>query len=319
MDDAHYPFSAAQLARWRSETARRLDTRQLGGHLQRQKGQSLEFEDYRPYVPGDDVRHIDWRASARVGHRGELVVRNFRHESQLRVLVSIDNRPGMDLPHGLEKLAMARWIAASLACLLSGRGDALLAHRLFGPPAPPLPWRGRGGPQSALRWLRSLTPRDKTQGPAPSPAEVPNQRGLLQALTPTTLWIILSDFYFDDPGHRLRRLLKTAQERLCWVILMDLDSFSAETAGLAGQQLRVLGPGLAAEEAPRIRLDGEAVASVERRIVAHKQAFADGASVGGLSRSHWDWGSEARAADELFLRCWRTDALLAGLFRPPPW
>src|SRR5690625_6020018 len=51
------------------------------------RGQGTEFDSLREYVPGDDVRSIDWRASAR---RAEVVVRTWRPERDRRVLMVLD-------------------------------------------------------------------------------------------------------------------------------------------------------------------------------------------------------------------------------------
>ena len=40
-----------------------------GGHLSRFKGRGVEFDESRPYEPGDDLRHMDWRVTARTGNR----------------------------------------------------------------------------------------------------------------------------------------------------------------------------------------------------------------------------------------------------------
>src|SRR5690625_987970 len=51
------------------------------------RGQGTEFDSLREYVPGDDVRSIDWRATAR---RSEVVVRTWRPERDRRVLIVVD-------------------------------------------------------------------------------------------------------------------------------------------------------------------------------------------------------------------------------------
>src|SRR5699024_10930401 len=51
------------------------------------RGEGTEFDSLREYVDGDDVRSLDWRASAR---RQELVVRTWRPERDRRVLIVLD-------------------------------------------------------------------------------------------------------------------------------------------------------------------------------------------------------------------------------------
>ena len=52
------------------------------------RGAGTEFDSLRQYVPGDDVRSIDWRSTAR---RGEVVVRTWRPERDRHVLIIIDS------------------------------------------------------------------------------------------------------------------------------------------------------------------------------------------------------------------------------------
>jgi uncharacterized protein (DUF58 family) len=59
----------------------------IGVKRARPRGSGLEFETLREYVPGDDVRHIDWRATAR---RGRTMTRVFRHERDHPVVLAID-------------------------------------------------------------------------------------------------------------------------------------------------------------------------------------------------------------------------------------
>jgi uncharacterized protein (DUF58 family) len=58
-----------------------------GEHRSMYHGRSLEFDDLRPYVPGDDVRDIDWKASAR---SADVLVKRFVSYRQQRVLMVVD-------------------------------------------------------------------------------------------------------------------------------------------------------------------------------------------------------------------------------------
>src|SRR5262245_28859639 len=87
-----------------------------GELLGRGTGSSLEFQEYREYVPGDDIRHLDWGAYAR---SDTLMVRLFREEISPRTEVLLDASRSMnaDASH---KPRVARQLAALFA-LLSGR------------------------------------------------------------------------------------------------------------------------------------------------------------------------------------------------------
>ena len=59
----------------------------LGVKPVRPRGSGMEFESLREYVPGDDARHIDWRATAR---RGRTITRAYRHERDHPLLIALD-------------------------------------------------------------------------------------------------------------------------------------------------------------------------------------------------------------------------------------
>lgn len=59
-----------------------------GNHVARQKGEGIEFADLRPFVPGDRVRHVNWRASAR---RAELWVNEHHPERNADVVIFLDS------------------------------------------------------------------------------------------------------------------------------------------------------------------------------------------------------------------------------------
>ncbi len=65
------------------------DTRGMleGGHYALLHTRSMEFDDLRPYVPGDEIRDIDWRASVRAG---ETLVKQFVTEKHHKILLVCD-------------------------------------------------------------------------------------------------------------------------------------------------------------------------------------------------------------------------------------
>jgi uncharacterized protein (DUF58 family) len=101
------------------------------------RGQGTEFDSLREYVVGDDVRSIDWRATAR---RGDVVVRTWRPERDRRVVIVLDTgrtsagRVGVDPtssePSGWPRLDWSMDAALLLAALAARAGDHVdfLAH-----------------------------------------------------------------------------------------------------------------------------------------------------------------------------------------------
>ena len=64
-----------------------------GERRSRRKGQSVEFADFRNYVPGDDLRFIDWNTYARLDR---LFLKMFLEEEDLHFYALIDASPSMD-------------------------------------------------------------------------------------------------------------------------------------------------------------------------------------------------------------------------------
>lgn len=65
---------------------------QSGGYLSRTKGRGMEFDEVRPYQPGDDIRSIDWRVTARTD---KTHTKLFREERERPVFISVDYRASM--------------------------------------------------------------------------------------------------------------------------------------------------------------------------------------------------------------------------------
>src|SRR5438552_4721517 len=105
-----------------------------GELLGRGTGSSLEFQEYRQYIPGDDIRHLDWGAYARFD---TLMVRLYRDEISPRTEILLDASRSMN-SGGEVKPRVARQLAVLLA-LLSGRlGGRPAVVPLADGPAQPL-------------------------------------------------------------------------------------------------------------------------------------------------------------------------------------
>ena len=63
-----------------------------GRHKTRQRGQSIEFHDYRQYIPGDPVNHVDWKVYAR---SDRLFIKLFEHQADLTVHLLVDGSRSM--------------------------------------------------------------------------------------------------------------------------------------------------------------------------------------------------------------------------------
>ena len=79
--------------------------------LGRVQGSGLEFENFRDYTEGDDLRFLDWNTLAR---HDQLVIRTFRPEREIEVTTLIDTSASMGLPARDDKLGLALALGAAL-------------------------------------------------------------------------------------------------------------------------------------------------------------------------------------------------------------
>lgn len=92
-----------------------------GNHASRLRGRGLNFDELRRYQPGDDLRHIDWRASLRTG---KPVVRTFTEERDRPALIVVDQRMSMFFGSQRSfKSAVAAELAALAAWMVFHAGD----------------------------------------------------------------------------------------------------------------------------------------------------------------------------------------------------
>lgn len=85
-------------------------------------GFSQEFAEYRQYVEGDDLRHVDWNVYARTER---IYLKRFKGETNSQLLILLDTSASMTYKSGaISKLDYARYIAASLCYLASQQRDA---------------------------------------------------------------------------------------------------------------------------------------------------------------------------------------------------
>ena len=94
----------------------------MGQHKSPYKGSSIEFVEHRQYYPGDEIRHIDWRA---FGKTGRYYVKEYEDETNLRCYMIVDCSGSMGYGEStISKADYARQLAASLGYLLFTQRDA---------------------------------------------------------------------------------------------------------------------------------------------------------------------------------------------------
>lgn len=174
----------------------RINSLQTGAYVSHFRGRGMEFDESRPYQPGDDPRNIDWRVTAR---STEAYTKLFREERERPVLVVVDLRSNMHFAtQGSFKSVIASRAAALISWAAQHRGDRLgglifgdSTHRELKP---------KLGRQAALRYVHELVNHPDWQRSAEGPAkdeEPPLTRAmavLRRVARPGSLVVVISDF-----------------------------------------------------------------------------------------------------------------------------
>jgi len=173
-----------------------INSLQAGAYVSHFKGRGMEFDESRPYQPGDDPRNIDWRVTAR---SSQAYTKLFREERERPVLIMVDLRSNMHFAtRGCFKSVNASRAAALIAWAAHHRGDRLggivfgdTTHRELKP---------RLGRQSALHYLHELVSHpdwDHTVQTTDKGPEEPLQQAmaaLRRVARPGSLVVVISDF-----------------------------------------------------------------------------------------------------------------------------
>jgi uncharacterized protein (DUF58 family) len=190
---------------------------QTGAHRSPHKGHSVDFADHRQYVPGDDIRHLDWKV---LGRSDRLVLKRYEAETDLGCTMVIDGSASMSY-HGsradLTKYRYASMLAASLSYLVLGQQDRAGLVLFNEQAAVELKVASQGQLQRICRALEGHKPSGKTDA----------QKGLEHLLAPSSrrgLVIMISDFLADPEAIRgaVERLRQHGHD-LAMVWVLDPD------------------------------------------------------------------------------------------------
>ncbi len=111
----------ATVRRVEIRTNRLVNDMMVGAYLSRFKGRGMDFEELREYMPGDDVRSIDWNVTYRMGRP---FIKRFREERELGVILALDISASSAFGSlRLSKRESAVEIAATLACSAARSSD----------------------------------------------------------------------------------------------------------------------------------------------------------------------------------------------------
>jgi uncharacterized protein (DUF58 family) len=178
-------------------------------------GQSVEFVQHRQYVPGDDLRHVDWKVW---GKQDRYYVKQFEEDTNLRCALLVDVSNSMRYGSGpLNKFEYAATVAVSLAHLLLGQQDSVGLLAFDERVRAKTPQRTKRNHLNSLIQALSVTePADKTnlEGVLREAAETYARRGL---------FVLASDLLVDRPSlfRGLRMLRQRGHDVLVFHIMDD--------------------------------------------------------------------------------------------------
>jgi len=200
--DEHHParvsitglISLQQAAATLPLKSRFIRTRQGGAYVSAFKGRGMEFDEARPYQAGDEVRHLDWRVTARTG---KPYTKMFREERERPVFLWVDYRETMFFAtRGAFKAVRAAQIAALLGWGAHHHGDRVgsiifsrQSHREL------QPLRGKAGVFHLIKqlvehpaWIEDKTSKVRED------AALRAMKRLQRVVRPGSLIFLLSDF-----------------------------------------------------------------------------------------------------------------------------
>lgn len=210
-----------RLSRLRLAMGHRTSMNLTGNRKSTQKGSSMEFSDFREYMPGDDIRRIDWNAYGRLDR---LYVKDYMEEKEAVVSILIDTSASME--YGVEKKSeLACKLAAAFSYMGLNNMDRVVLYDMR---RMHLPFVAEGGKKALPRLADWLEQRsfEGTADIARAALELP--------VKGPGVTILVSDFlqeaFLDQEQETLRRLLRFLNYRKQKTVLLHV---------LAGEELSV--------------------------------------------------------------------------------
>jgi uncharacterized protein (DUF58 family) len=171
----------------------------LGQYRSAFRGSGLIFSDLREYQPGDDIKKIHWKATARTG---TVYVKSYEEDRQLRVLLAVDTSASMRAAFGHESFAKALEFCA-LVGSLTQRGNDLLGLLTFAD-SPGVFLPPKAGPKRFSTILSTLL--QNSEIPAANTNIAAALDHLAMLVRRTSIIFVLSDFECPDYTAALSKL-----------------------------------------------------------------------------------------------------------------
>jgi uncharacterized protein (DUF58 family) len=180
------PTDAARVSKLQLTARQVVEGVITGLHKSPHRGFSVEFSEHREYVPGDELRHLDWRAFAR---SDRYYIKLYEQETNLRATIVLDTSASMRFA---EKLNYAKHLAACLAYLLAMQQD------LAGLVAADEKVRVELPPASSPAHLDRLFKALESIQAGTTTNLIEHLHGLAERLPRRSLVILLSDLWVDE-------------------------------------------------------------------------------------------------------------------------
>ncbi len=208
LDASYY----ARLGRLKLAVDKKSNASLLGSRKSVRKGSSAEFSDFREYMPGDDIRAIDWNAYARLDR---LYIKEYMEEKESSVSIFMDLSKSMDFGEK-SKLQLQEELTAALSYIALMNMDHVVVYDLSDTRRRYVASGGKAGFAQLTEWLERLEPGE--------PADVFHSVSTVGRMQPG-LSIIMSDFlseeYVDEPD-KLEQLIHYLQYRKQKVVLLHI-------------------------------------------------------------------------------------------------
>lgn len=197
-----------------------IQSKLAGTYLARSKGRGMEFDEVRHYQPGDDVRTIDWRVTARTG---KVHTKLFREEKERPVFILTDLGNSMRFGSGLLfKSVQAAHLAALIGWHVKQHGDKLGGlvfsqqhHRELKP---------QSRSQAVLRYFHALQEVHQATETRQGLMLADALSQLRRLIRPGSLLFVLSDFSnFNQDCQRHLRAIRLHNEVTCCVLTDPLE------------------------------------------------------------------------------------------------
>ena len=200
-----------------------------GLHRSPKKGFSVEFAEFRPYQPGDDLRFIDWRVVARAD---KWMVKQFEEETNTRAAIVLDVSRSMDWtgsPERLTKLQYAEQVVAAIALLLIRQRDAVGLVRYDDRLRTVLPARAR-----SIQWRRIVHAIEHDPGAGTDSRMAEGIQQGAKLIRRPGIVVVISDLLVDaDQMEQALRVARAAGHQVTVLHIMDPSELELDTRGEA--------------------------------------------------------------------------------------